>query len=145
MKVDIRLDEKCEETTVAIVAKEMTDEVNELLNRLSNQYPNVITGFRDGNAVIIDIKKIIRIYAANKKVYVISEDGEYTVRLRLHQLEERLPHEFVRTSNSEIINFQKVKDLDLSFAGSICVRFLNGNTTYVSRRYVTKIKNILGM
>jgi DNA-binding LytR/AlgR family response regulator len=145
MKVEVQLDEKCDEITVVIVAKEMTDEVSGLLRQLSNQYPNVITGFRDGSAVILDIKKIIRIYAAQQKVYVVAEDGEYTIRLRLYQLEERLSPEFVRTSNAEIINLQKVRDFDLSFAGNICVRFLNGDTTYVSRRYVKKIKNILGI
>jgi DNA-binding LytR/AlgR family response regulator len=145
MKVEVQLDEKCAETTVTIVAKEMTDEVNALLHQLSNQYPNVITGFRDGNAVILDIKKIVRAFAAKQKVYVVAEDGQYTVRLRLYQLEERLSREFVRISNAEIINLQKVRDFDLSFAGSICVRFINGDTAFASRRYVSKIKNLLGL
>jgi DNA-binding LytR/AlgR family response regulator len=146
MKVELRLDEKCAETTVTIVAKEMTDEVDELLHRLSNQSPNRITGFRDDRAVIVEMNKIIRIYAANQKIFIVTDDCEYTARLRLYQFEERLPaNEFVRISNSEIINLKKIRDFDLSFAGSICVRFLNGSNTYVSRRYVTKVKNILGL
>jgi DNA-binding LytR/AlgR family response regulator len=146
MKVKVRLDEKCEETTVTIVAKGMTDEVNELLNRLSCQCPNLITGFREDSAVIVETDKIIRVYASNQKVFIVADDGEYTARLRLYQFEERLSsNEFVRISNSEIINLKKVRDFDLSFAGSICVRFTNGSTTYVSRRYVKKIKTILGM
>lgn len=52
---------------------------------------------------------------------------------------------FVRVSNSEIINLKKIKNFDLSLAGTICVKFLDGSTTYVSRRYVTKIKEILGI
>lgn len=34
---------------------------------------------------------------------------------------------------------------DLSFTGTICVRLSNGMTTYVSRRYVPKLKKILGI
>ena len=56
-----------------------------------------------------------------------------------------LDHAFVRISNSEIINLKKVKSFDLSFAGTICVTLSNGQTTYVSRRYVSKIKQVLGM
>jgi len=51
----------------------------------------------------------------------------------------------VRISNSEIINLRKVKAFDLSLAGTIQVSLLNGTVTYVSRRYVPKIKQVLGI
>ena len=72
--------------------------------------------------------------------------GEYVLRLRLYELEKRLPSDqFVRISNSEIINLKKVNSFDLSLTGTICVRLSNGTTTYVSRRYVSKLKKILGI
>ncbi|MDR0841155.1 MAG: LytTR family transcriptional regulator [Christensenellaceae bacterium] len=146
MKVEIKIDRQCEETTVIIMAKEISDEVNELAKMLSNPNIELIVGFKDNNAAIVGIEKIIRIYAASQKVYIVASDGEYTSRLRLYEFEERLPRNvFVRTSNSEIVNLQKVKDFDLSFSGSICVRFIDGSTTYVSRRYVAKIKTMLGI
>jgi DNA-binding LytR/AlgR family response regulator len=146
MKFDVKIDEKCVETSVTIVAREMGDEVNELLNRLSSQQPHLITGVQDDNVIVVEVDKIIRVYAENKKVYISTEDGEYYSKLRLYQFEERLPaKEFVRISNSEIVNLKKIRDFDLSFSGSICVRFQSGSTTFVSRRYVSKIKNILGM
>ncbi|MDR0919563.1 MAG: LytTR family transcriptional regulator [Oscillospiraceae bacterium] len=81
-----------------------------------------------------------------KKIYAITDDDEYIVKMRLYELEERLSKsKFVRVSNSEIINLGKVKDFDLSFSGSICVRFVDNTTTFVSRRFVTKIKKFLGM
>ena len=68
------------------------------------------------------------------------------IRLRLYEVEQRLERvSFVRISNSDIINLKKVKRFDLSFAGTICVTLLNGTVTYVSRRFVTKIKKILGI
>lgn len=76
----------------------------------------------------------------------VTGKGEYTVRIRLYEIEERLnPGQFVRISNSEIINLKKVKNFDLSFTGTICVELVNGMTTYVSRRYVSKVKKILGI
>ena len=62
------------------------------------------------------------------------------------ELEERLAKDrFVRISNSEIINLKQVKGFDLSFAGTICVTLSGGTVTYVSRRYVAKIKQVLGI
>jgi DNA-binding LytR/AlgR family response regulator len=146
VKVEIKIDGQCEETAVVIRAKEISEEVSEIARALSNLNLQLIVGFRDGSAVVVGVERIIRVYAANQKVYIVTDDCEYTSRLRLYELEERLPRNvFVRTSNSEIVNLKKVGSFDLSFSGSICVRFLNGGTTYVSRRYAAKIKAILGM
>ena len=146
LKVEIRIDPNCDETTVLITAKEMSDEVNELFRSLSGQNPRVLIGFRDGNAAVLAVEEIIRIYAAVQKIFVVTGDGEYVLRLRMYELEERLPgNMFVRVSNSEIVNLQKVRDFDLSFSGRIGIRFLDGGVTYVSRRYVAKIMKILGL
>ena len=146
MKVEIKIDETCQETTVIIVANTLSDEVNALAHSLSVPHADLIIGFRDDSAVVIGLEKIIRIYTANQKVYIVTHEGEYAARWRLYEFEERLPpQDFVRISHSEIINLKKAKNLDLSIAGSICVRFLDGTTTYVSRRYVAKIKKILGL
>ena len=79
-------------------------------------------------------------------MFAATDKGEYTLRLRLYEMEERLnPKQFVRISNSEIINLKKVKNFDLNFAGTICVELVNGTKTYVSRRFVSRIKTILGI
>ena len=98
------------------------------------------------SVTVLDEKDILRIYAANGKVYAVLPTGEYTLRLRLYEAEERLkPSRFVRISNSEIINLKKVRSFDLSFTGTICVILADGSKTYVSRRYVSKIKEVLGI
>ena len=75
-----------------------------------------------------------------------TESGLYQIRLRLYELEERLDDsKFVRISNSEIVNLKKVKSLDLSFVGTICMELSNGEVSYVSRRYVSKIKKKVGL
>jgi len=146
VKVEIKIDPYCDETTVVVIAKEMGDEVNELLKNLAKRSSSVVVGFRDDSVTVLESEEIIRIYTAVQKVFVVTDDGEYVSRLRLYELEERLPSNmFVRTSNSEIVNLHKVKDFDLSFSGRIGVRFLDGSVTYVSRRYVSKIKKILGL
>ena len=146
MKVEIKIDPGRDETTVLILAKEINDEVNELFKSLSRQDSQVVVGFRDDSATVLGVEEIMRIYAAVQKVFIVTGDGEYVSKLRLYELEERLPGNiFVRTSNSEIVNLQKVRDFDLSFSGRIGVRFLDGSTTYVSRRYVAKIKKKLGL
>ena len=114
--------------------------------RLSENTPQIITGSKDDKMEVLEQVDLIRVYANAGRVFAVTGKGEYMLRLRLYELEARLnPNQFVRISNSEIINLKKVKNFDLSFTGTICVELVNGTTTYVSRRYVSKIKKILGI
>ena len=82
----------------------------------------------------------------NAEMVYDEEEGEYVLRLRLYEVEQRLnPHQFVRISNSEIINLKKIDYFDLSFTGTICVKLRGGTVTYISRRCVPKVKEILGI
>ena len=146
MQIDIKLDPSSEELKIIIIANKMTEEISDLVRRLSDSGPQMIVGFKEDNAVILDQSAVSHFYSASGKVYAVTDNGEYSLRLRLYELEERLDKNcFVRISNSEIINLKRVKGFDLSFAGTICVRLKNGTVTYVSRRYVMKIKQVLGM
>lgn len=146
MQVELKIDSSCTEPKIIIVAASMTEEVSSLVQKLSGNNPKVISGSRNGKIEVLAQNDLLRIYAGNGKVFAATENAEYQLRLRLYEAEERLdPSQFVRISNSEIINLKKVNYFDLGFTGTIYVELANGATTYVSRRYVSKIKKILGM
>jgi len=146
LKIEIKLEANCSETKIIIVAEKMTDEITALMQRLSKEIPQGVVGF-DGDVVqFLEPTEIVRIYAAVGKVFAVTDKKEFVLRLRLYEIEERLSGKgFVRISNSEIINIKKVKKFDLSTVGTICVSLSNGNVSFVSRRYVTKIKKTLGI
>ncbi len=146
MQIEVKTDESCKEPKVIILTAQMTEEVQDIIRRLSEDTAKMLVGFREEKAWILQQDSILRAYAASGKVCVAMPEGEYTVRLRLYELEERLDKScFVRISNSEIINLRRVKEFDLSFTGTIGVTLEDGTTTWVSRRYVTKIKKALGL
>lgn len=146
MKVEIKIDDSYIEPKILILTAAMTEDVNLILNKLSENTPQVISGCKNEKIEVIEQEDLIRIYAGSGKVFAVTEKGEYTVRFRLYEIEKRLNHtQFVRISNSEIINLKKVNNFDLSFTGTIRVELTNGTAAYVSRRYVSKIKKILGI
>ena len=110
MQIEIKIDTSCTIPKLLIVTDKMTEEVNEIVKKLSEDTPKVITGFQEEVAQIIEPQNISRIFANNGRVYAVTNQGEYTLRLRLYEIEEQLciPN-FVRISNSEIINLKKVK------------------------------------
>lgn len=146
MQVEVKINSEYPEPKVIILTASMTEEVNSLLDKLSEQAPQIISGSKDDKIEVLDPSELIRVYANSGKVYAVTEKGKYVLRLRLYEAEQRLdPRQFVRISNSEIINLKKVQNFDLSFTGTICVKLCSGDVTYVSRRYVSKIKELLGV
>lgn len=146
MKIEVKVDETCQETTVVIYTDRVTDEIQQLVRKLSQDAPQVIVGFLEDEAVILTQEEIIRAYAEGGKVLAETPNGDFQLRLRLYELEERLEStRFVRISNAEIVNLGWIRGFDLSFSGTICVRLKSGKQTYVSRRYVAKIKQVLGL
>ena len=146
MQIEIKIDEKCKEPKIIVVTDKMTDEINAVIQRLADEQPKVLAGFREDTVEVLEMPCIYRVFAASGKVFAETDRGEYTLRLRLYEAEQRLDSRFfVRISNSDIINLKKVRSFDLSLAGTICITLSNGTVTYVSRRSVAKIKQLLGI
>ena len=115
MQIEIKIDKSRCEPRIIIETDQITDEIQEIISKLSNSSARMLTGFRENTLEILNRQEILRIYAQSGKVLAATTSGEYTLRFRLYELEQRLdPTCFVRISNSEIINLKKVKGFDLT-------------------------------
>ncbi len=89
---------------------------------------------------------ILRCYGEEKGVKVQTTQGVFDLRERLYELEAKLDrHTFVRISHSEIVNLRKITAMDLGLTGTIRITLAEETVCYVSRRYVKKIKEALGL
>ena len=144
--MEIVIDENQIEPKIIIKTSKLTTEVENIMNIISQQNPSLISGIKDDKLEIIDENAIIAVFAQDGKVYADTKNGIYELKLRLYELENILDKtRFVRISKSEIINLKAVKNFDLSFTGTISVEMKNSKISYVSRRFVSKIKKILGV
>ena len=146
MKLELHIDPSLSETEVTVRAPARTPEVDDLLDRLTAGNAPLLGFCSNGTAVPLDPEKVLRFYGEDKDVRVQTTDGIYTVRERLYELERRLAgRPFARVSHSEIVNLKRVTALDLRLTGTIRMTLTGGVTVYVSRRYVKKIKEVLGL
>ena len=149
-------------------------DIAEKISRMDETGKTAIVNGWDGDYCIqVKQSDIFRIYSADKKVYMeaqtdgtgstgsgnfggesgsaSSADGTETllVKMRLYEFEELAQKcgwtDFIRISNTDIVNFSKVTKLDMSLSGIIRVNFTNGKDAIVSRRYMNKIKDQLYM
>ncbi len=146
MKIKLEFHEKYKEPEIHICHDKDNPEIRKIYATIKNMVDLRVRA-NDGNeTVMLPCSEIIRIYSQEKRVYAVSTEKTYLMYERLYELEECLDmHQFIRISNSEIVNVQKIKRLDTSLTGTIKMYLQGDQETYVSRRYVSKIKKALGI
>jgi len=141
MRIEFRRDPAAVEPYVLVCAKEKNAAVEALMEGIAE--PAVIRAYSDRGEEFLRCGEIKRIYTQQRRVLVDSDRGSFLLRERMYELEEKLDQtEFVRISNSEIVNKRRIRRLDFSLAGTIRLVFRDGTETYVSRRYVPRIRSI---
>ena len=147
MKVEIQIDPTLDEPVIVLRAPGPNREVEALAQKLrAAALPRPFTVYREREPVRVSRSVVLRFYAEDKGVFCQTGKGVFTVRQRLYELEEELEGtRFVRVSNSEIVNLDRVTALDLTLTGTIKMTLEGGTVCWVSRRYVKKIKQALGL
>lgn len=145
MKVELKLHKNVEETKIVIYAKELNEDLSNLINKLQNlEKKGKYIGYLEDKTYILDKDDIETFYAESNNIYAKVKDKSYKIKQKLYELEEQLKDtSFVRISNSEIANFNKVESLEIQGSTLIILKFQSNQITYVSRRYVSKIKKYL--
>ena len=132
MEIEISVDKNYIIPKIIIKTSSMNEEVQKIVSMLSKDEIKVISGMKEDKVEILDENNISRVYAQNGMVYASTQNGVYVLKLRLYEIEE-------------ILNLREVKNFDFSFVGTISVQMKNNDVCYVSRRFVSKIKKILGI
>ena len=144
MEVEIRIDPQFQQPKLIICAPEDSPQLQELAQQLSGISLGPIRVWEEERSFLIPQRDFLRFYTEGKGICAQTVSKTYSVRLRLYELEEQLdPIRFVRISNSEIVNLDRVTAIDLSYTGTIRMTLDNTVISYVSRRYVKKIKEVL--
>ena len=143
--------EKCDKPYCVIHTEAETEGIKAIAEKISRMDENgraaMLTGWDGDYCIQVKQNELLRIYSMDKKVYLETEKETLLLKLRLYEFEELAEKcgwtDFIRISNTDIVNFSKVTKLDMSLTGVVRVNFTNGKAAIVSRRYMNKIKNEL--
>lgn len=141
MKFKLLIDSSSEEsvTVVARSRSSLTDELENTVRRYSGE--NEISAYADGEMRSIAFSDIECVSVSGGKCEVIDKSGRsYTVRVRLYEIEQRLPQYFIRINKSALANERAIERFNTDFSGGVIVKFKCGYSDYVSRRCFAEIK-----
>lgn len=147
IKVRTNISNEYQDIEVCINAPVINQEVqmleNELLSITSKSIKQIIA-MQNNDIFIINVSDIILFFSEEKNNFCKTKDGIYRIKEKLYYLEEMLSQkDFIRISNSAIININHVKCFNTSIIGKIIVKFKDGSEESVSKRKTSEIMKFL--
>ncbi|HEM5299875.1 TPA: LytTR family transcriptional regulator [Streptococcus suis] len=147
MKVKLAISPDIVEDLVTIEAQVMSEQVTHLVSYIQNldKQRSSLTVKKGEQVYLVEHDEIVRLYLEDKVLQVETVETTYTSNLRLYQVKEDLPANFLQISQSEIIHIKQLDHLKLTANGLVKLVMKNGSVTYSSRRYLKIIKERLGL
>ena len=145
MKITIQTDASVQETTLNITCREITPELERLVEafRLSDKKLSVK---ENGEVHLIDLKSVLYAETVDGNTFLYTENGVFETSLRLYELEAMLAeHNFFRINKSTLLNLNKIESLKSDIDRRIRVRLKNGYQLRISRAYAEEFKTKIGV
>ncbi len=145
MKITIQIDEKIQDTEIAVTCNRLSPEIEKMIATLRMLDQQLAVTKEDEN-YLLDVEKIAYIEAMERKTFVYTKDDVYESKLKLYEMEERLCQSgFFRVSKNTLVHLRFIKSLKNDIARKLRLTLVNGEQIMVSRQYADEIKQRLGV
>ena len=147
MKAELIIDEQLNDDEVKIYTKTSTvgAKVLSYIDHFTTDKENL--GIRsEDEFLMIQKSEIVCADVQDKTLTIYTTTDEIVTTKTLSSLMDDLNSDtFLKVSKSEILNIQMIKRVEPSFSGNLVARMKNGKKVGISRRYVSTLKERLGI
>ena len=141
MKFKLIIDKEKDEEVVVTAHNRtaLTDEMEALV--LKHTGSDRIPGYTEDEIKMLTPSEIECVTVLDGKTYAIDvKNHRYRLKLRLYELEQRLPSSFIRINKSTVANENRLERFAVTYSGAVDAVFKCGYREYVSRRCFAQIK-----
>ncbi len=146
IKINTNVSDAFQETSITINTPKLSDEIQDIIRYISHidTIPNRIIAHKNNEIYFIDLNNIICFFSKDRYNYIRTKEDTYKVRYKLYEIEDIFKtKDFIRISNSCIINIHQVECFDTSILGTILVKLKDHTQETVSKRNVSQIMKLL--
>lgn len=146
MKIRIEIDDRISEDEVVIRSRQLDERVGRIQKAVkeAEEEGETLLVFGEDKEYYLSLSEILFFETEGSIVNAHTRDGMFTARYRLYELEELLPHTFMRVSKSAILNVNCVYSITRSIASACLVEFQDTHKqVYVSRYYYKMLRQRL--
>lgn len=146
MKVDIKISSDITEKYAVIYTNEMDREVSELAQLISDYgETKLLVGKQDDTMVVLKPEDIYIVRVEQEKVFLVTEKDTYRSPRRMKEVLALLGGDFMQVSKSSAICLKYLESVEPYFNGVMKLNMKNGESEYISRKYVPGLKKYLGL
>ena len=143
MKIEVHYLENGEEERIALYVATGSTLPSRIRALCEEDTP--LVGYDERGGRPLDVQGVLAFVTEGGRVFAVTQTEKLALRRRLFALEELLPKNFLRISQSVIVNLHAIRRFDASLGGALCITLTNGQTEYVSRRRQRQVKERLGL
>ena len=144
MKITIETPGAGEEDEIIVRCASLDNKLMKLIQEL--KAGEKLVGYIEDRIVQLSLEDIYYFEAVDNKVFAYTVDEAYEIRKKLYELEQGFAHtDFLRISKQMIINISKIAYIKRIFNGRFEAKLRNGEKIIVSRQYVIKLKEKIGI
>ncbi|MDP4132746.1 MAG: LytTR family DNA-binding domain-containing protein [Bacillota bacterium] len=145
MKIKINVDESLSDDEIIINCRGINDDIQHIQQAIMQSIRNVnITFYKGECEYYLPLKSILFFETSQNSIDAHTIDDIYQVKNKLYELEQILPHNFIRISKFTIININSIYSIDKSLTSARSIQFKDTyKQVYVSRNYYKNLKNRL--
>lgn len=145
MQVELVIDETLDKNNIVIKCQDIDKQIRKI-KCFAEKLNTRIVGKSDNEKIFISPEDIYYIESVDKKTFIYLINEIWECSLRLYEVEEVLKGlTFLRISKNCIANIRKVKKIKLMINRNLMLYMDNDEKVVVSRRYVRKFNEFIGM
>ncbi len=145
MKIRIEIIEDADDEEVVIRCAGVDEQVQRIERALAEIVSKTpaLTFYKEGEEFYISPGRIF-FETQSENVYAHTANDAYRIKLRLYELENLLPREFIRVSKSTILNVKHIFSVSRNLSASSLIKFHRSHKqVYVSRSYFKAMRQRL--
>ncbi len=144
MKVQLHIDPQLDEETAVLHGPEPSSRLLQVQHYIQQLDQSQRLKARQGEErYLVEAQHFYRIYVENRQIIGQTATDTYVLSGPLYKVIEDLPDYFLKISQSEVVNTQRIDHLHFTPSGSVDIHLTNGAVSYSSRRYLKSIKEAL--
>lgn len=145
MKITILDKQKDEEDEIIVKCSELDESLLDLLNSFKKGTAK-LNFYQGSKIVFVDESDIYYFESVDNRVFAYTESEVYEIKLKLYELEEKYPHsDYFRANKAVLVNLDKIVSVSPAFGGRFEAILKNDCKIIISRMYVPKLKEKLGI
>jgi len=142
VKLRIEVTDGSSEDEIIIRCGRVDDSVLKLQAYIQDMSAPIMTFYKGAQEYYLPLEEILFFETEGEQIHAHTANDAFRVKYRLYELEDKLPHYFVRAAKGTIVNTAHIYSINRNLTSSSQVKFSGTHKhIYVSRHYYSSLKD----